>query len=79
MDQLVRYAVALYVGVDFGLVVAIVAEGVEDLGEGEVGQVVGYLFGQSTLPPHLSEGTYGGARAFDNWLAAKYLVVGYDV
>ncbi len=56
-----------------------VAEGVEDVGEGEVREVMGDIFGGDAEAPVFDDGADGGAGALDDGFAAEDGVIADDV
>src|SRR5258706_5310918 len=79
MDLAIKNPVALDVSVDLLLMVAVVAERIEDLSEGEMGKPLGDLFGRDAEAPILDNGPNRCPRALYDGLAAEDLSVGDDV
>ena len=79
IEEFFGYSVFLDARVDFIGVVGEIAEGVEDLAQGQVGQMGGNVFGQYAKAPVLDDGSYGRAGAFDDRFAAEDFVVSDDV
>ncbi len=61
-------------GVDLFLVVAVVAQGIKDLRQREMGQPTWHFLRRNAKPPELNNGAYGGTGAADNRLSTENLV-----
>src|SRR5688572_17704319 len=67
----VRTAVALDVLLDLFLMLAEIAQGIEDLPLSEMRQMCWNLLGRDAQPPHFDDRAHGRARALDDRLAGQ--------
>jgi len=72
-------AIALDVLIDFVLVVTVIAEGVEYLSQGQMGQTIRDLLWCEATAPKLNNRTDWRASAADNWLTAEYRGITGDI
>jgi hypothetical protein len=79
VHDVVRDAVLLDVSIDLRLVVGVVAQGIEDLGEGQMGEMRRNLLRGHTETPKLHDRSNGSPRANDDRLPAEDGVVPHDV
>jgi hypothetical protein len=79
VHDVVRDVVLLDVPVDLRLVVGVVAQRVEDLGEVEVSEMSDDLLGRCTQAPELDDGAHRGPGGNDDRLRAEDGVVADDV
>lgn len=69
--RLVGNAVGLDVFLNFRLVIAVITQGIKDLSQRQMWQVIGNSFGVRAQTPDFDNRTNRRARIFDNRLAAK--------
>src|SRR6185312_4950716 len=79
VQEVVRNTVTFNVAVDFGGMVTVITQRVENLSQGKMWQVSGDLFWRNSLSPKLDYGPDRRSGALDYGLAAQDVIVSDDI
>ncbi len=79
MHLVVRYRIAIKVGLDFGLMVRVVAQRVEHLSKGKMWKMRRNLFRGHPESPQLYNCTHRSPRSLNDWFSAENVLISRNI